>query len=69
MNDTASFLLKVFLVSAGISLLIEVGGPGLSTQSLDTQQLNQVAIATILTPSLIIGTFLGLKFLLDRPAA
>lgn len=68
MKDTASFLLKVFVLSAGLSLLIKIGGPALSTQSLNQRQLNHLAIAIILTPSLTLGAVLGLKLFLKRTA-
>lgn len=57
-KDTVSFLLKVLALSAGVSVLIKVGGPSLSVARLEGVALNYVAIALITLPSLIVGAFL-----------
>ncbi|MEL6158498.1 MAG: hypothetical protein AAGJ95_01285 [Cyanobacteria bacterium J06554_11] len=67
MKDNARFLVKVIAFSAVFSVLIKVGGPGISLKGVDSQTLNRWAIAIILLPSLTIGSILGAMLLQDRP--
>lgn len=60
MKETASFLAKVLFSSAALSVLIKFGGPLLPIANLAGTGLNWVAIALILTPSLIVGVLLWL---------
>ncbi|MEL6938246.1 MAG: hypothetical protein AAFO84_03535 [Cyanobacteria bacterium J06598_1] len=61
MKDTAGFLLKVLALSAGLSVLIKVGGPGLPVAGLEGNALNYLAIALVTLPSIVVGTVLYLK--------
>lgn len=61
-NRTASFLVKVVVVSALLSLVLKYGGPLLPITAPYTDRLNGLVTAIILLPSLAIGT--GLAFLL-----
>jgi len=61
MNDTAGFLLKVLLLSAGLSFLIKLAGPSLPLQGIETPTLNYLAIAIITFPSILVGIFLSFK--------
>ena len=65
MNDTVSFLVKVIVSSAALSTLIKFGGPLLPIVTLEGTDLNRVAIALILTPSLTIAILLWL----NRPSS
>lgn len=58
MNDTASFLLKVFLLSALLSLLIKYGGPLLPIAAPYTAGLNGLVTLIIVLPSVVIGVAL-----------
>ena len=58
MNDTVSFLLKVLLLSAGLSFAIKLGGPVLGVERLEVVALDYIAIALITFPSQIVGAFL-----------
>ncbi|MBE9076651.1 hypothetical protein IQ241_04955 [Romeria aff. gracilis LEGE 07310] len=53
MTGTVGFLLKVLLLSAGVSLLIKYGGPHLAIPP-----TVGVSLALILTPSLIVAAVL-----------
>ncbi len=57
-NDTLIFLAKVIVSSAALSALIKFGGPLLPIAGLAGVDLNRVAIALILTPSLTIAALL-----------
>ncbi len=66
MKEIASFLLKVLVLSAGLSVLIKVAGPlfvaqGWAQKGLQGRSLNYLAIAIVTLPSLAIGTFLLFK--------
>lgn len=61
MNDTLSFLTKVIISSAALSVLIKFGGPLLPVTTLTGTDLNRVAIAFILTPALVVALFLYLS--------
>lgn len=60
-SDIARFLLKVLVVSLGVSLLIKLGGPMLPMQGLEGRSLNQLAIFLILLPSTVMCSFLLIK--------
>ncbi|MGC1524591.1 MAG: hypothetical protein WA783_00935 [Phormidesmis sp.] len=64
-KEMAGFLLKVLVLSAGLSILIKVAGPSLVgqgwAQKLQGRSLNYVAIALVTLPSLVVGTFLFFK--------
>ncbi len=62
MNDTASFLLKVIVISAVLSLLVKYGGQMLPLPAADN--LNQWAIAIVLLPSFALG--IGLVSILKK---
>jgi ABC-type Fe3+ transport system permease subunit len=62
MNDTVSFLVKVTVLSAALSLLIKYGGRWLPLPY--TEQLNSSVTLIVLLPSLAIG--LGLLSLLKK---
>ena len=64
MNDTASFLAKVIILSALLSLLIKYGGPLLPLRSPFTSSLNGLVTAIVVLPSTVIG--IGLVALLNR---
>jgi len=57
-RDTLVFLAKVIVSSAALSALIKFGGPLLPVADLAGAELNRVAIALILCPSLIVAIFL-----------
>ncbi len=57
-NDTLIFLAKVIVSSAALSALIKFGGPLLPVADLAGTELNRVAIALIITPSIIVAIFL-----------
>ncbi len=61
MNDTASFLLKVLFLSAGLSFLIKLGGPSLAVQTLNVPALSRISLIIIVLPSLTVGAFLLIK--------
>ncbi|MBE9062981.1 hypothetical protein IQ256_18650 [cf. Phormidesmis sp. LEGE 11477] len=52
------FLAKVIVSSAALSAAIKFGGPLLPVAGLTGTELNRVAIALIITPSLIVAAFL-----------
>ena len=64
-KEMAGFLLKVLVLSAGLSILIKVTGPSLVgqnwAQKLQGRSLNYLAIALVTLPSLVVGTFLFFK--------
>ena len=62
MNDAASFLLKVIVISVALSLLIKYGGPLLPVP--EANHLNQWAIAIVLLPSCALG--IGLVSILKK---
>lgn len=64
MNDTASFLLKVIVISAALSLLIKYGGPLLPVPAAD--DLNKWATLIVLLPSFALG--IGLVSILKKPS-
>lgn len=55
MNDTNSFLVKVIVLSALLSLLIKYGGPLLPIAAPYTERLNGLVTAIVLLPSIAIG--------------
>lgn len=57
-NSTVSFLVKVVVASALLSLLLKYGGPLLPIAAPYTDRLNGLVTAIILLPSLVIGTAL-----------
>ncbi|MGD1867557.1 MAG: hypothetical protein ACFB0D_23655 [Phormidesmis sp.] len=61
MNDTVGFLLKVLLLSAGLSFLIKLAGPSLPLRGLEIPTLNHLALVIITLPSLLVGAFLLFK--------
>ena len=54
MNNKIGFLIKVLILSAGLSFLIKYGGPYLSIPSTATN-----ALIAVLTPSIVAAIFLG----------
>ncbi|NES93274.1 hypothetical protein [Okeania sp. SIO2B9] len=58
MNNQITFILKVLILSAGLSLLIKYAGPYLSISSTATN-----AIIAVLTPPIVVGILLGLRLL------
>ena len=54
MNNKIIFILKVLILSAGLSLLIKYGGPYLSISSTATN-----ALIAVLIPPIILGILLG----------
>lgn len=58
MSDIASFLAKVFFLSAALSGLIKWGGPLLPIATLEGTGLNLVAITLIITPALTVAILL-----------
>lgn len=62
MNSAISFLVKVIVASAVLSLLIKYGGPLLAIDEPFTERLNGLVTAIVLLPSTAIG--IGLFFLL-----
>lgn len=63
MNDTGSFLIKVILLSALLSVVIKVGGPMLPIRPPFTESLNGLVATIVVLPSVVIGAVLlvGLK--------
>lgn len=61
LNGTTFFLVKVFALSALLSLIIKGAGQVISVEVLDGQWLNYLAIALVLLPSFTIGTLLFLN--------
>ena len=63
MNDTVSFLIKVILLSALLSVLIKVSGPVLPIQAPFTESLNGLVAASVVLPSVVMGVvmLMGLK--------
>ena len=57
MNNQALFILKILLISTGLSLLIKYGG-----QFLHLEPTNTTALIIVLTPSLAIGLLLGGRY-------
>lgn len=57
MNIQAGFIIKILLLSTGLSFLIKYGG-----QQLSFEPTNTIAITVVLLPSLIIGLFLGRQY-------
>ncbi|MGD1900113.1 MAG: hypothetical protein ACFB16_24610, partial [Phormidesmis sp.] len=60
-RDVAIFLLKVLVLSAGLSVLIKTGGPVLPLAEIEGKALNYLAIALVTLPSLILGSLLYVK--------
>ncbi|CBN58949.1 MULTISPECIES: hypothetical protein [Kamptonema] len=58
MNTNISPILKIFSLSAALSLTIKYGGPSLSVPS-----SNAIALIAILTPSIILAALLGWRAL------
>ncbi|MEG4280323.1 hypothetical protein QUA62_23000 [Microcoleus sp. MON1_C1] len=56
MNTNTGFILKVFLISAVISLIIKYGGPIISIPSTAV-----IAVIAVFTPSIILAAILGLR--------
>ena len=67
MKDTASFLIKVLLLSTIASVLIKVAGPSLPLQFIEVTALNYLAVIIITLPSLALGTFLWFKTRSQKP--
>ncbi|MEL6500117.1 MAG: hypothetical protein AAFQ23_01750 [Cyanobacteria bacterium J06623_1] len=57
MNHQIKFIVKILLLSTGLSLLIKYGG-----KYLPLQPTNVTALAIVLMPSLIIGLVLGWQY-------
>lgn len=57
-SDTLIFLAKVIVSSAALSALIKFGGPLLPVANLAGADLNRVAIALIITPSVTVAILL-----------
>ncbi|MEO1466524.1 MAG: hypothetical protein AAFR89_09940 [Cyanobacteria bacterium J06633_1] len=57
MNHQIKFIVKILLLSTGLSLLIKYGG-----KYLPLQPTNVTALAIVLMPSLIIGFVLGWQY-------
>ncbi len=57
-SDTLIFLAKVIVSSAALSALIKFGGPLLPVAGLAGAELNRVAIALIITPSITVAILL-----------
>ncbi len=58
MNNKTGFILKVLILSAGLSLIIKHGGPYLSIPS---TAIN--ALIAVLIPPIVIGILLGWRLL------
>ena len=58
MNNQTGFILKVLILSAGLSLVIKYGGPYLSISS---TAIN--ALIAVLIPPIIVGILLGWQLL------
>ncbi|OZH52238.1 hypothetical protein AFK68_25700 [Hydrocoleum sp. CS-953] len=58
MNNKIIFIIKVLILSAGVSLLIKYGGPYLSVPSTDIN-----ALIAVLMPPIFIGILLGWRLL------
>ncbi|NEP82517.1 MAG: hypothetical protein F6K39_32865 [Okeania sp. SIO3B3] len=58
MNNKVTFILKVLILSAGLSLLIKYGGPYFSISSTANN-----AIIAVLTPPIVVGILLGWRLL------
>ena len=54
MNHKTTFLLKVLILSAGLSFSIKSGGPNLSIPSTATN-----ALIAVLTPTIVVAILLG----------
>lgn len=61
MNDTLGFLAKVVVASAALSAMIKFGGPMLPIATLTGADLNWVAIALIVTPSITVAILLWIS--------
>ncbi|MEO0771432.1 MAG: hypothetical protein AAFY72_18765 [Cyanobacteria bacterium J06649_4] len=61
LNGTTFFLVKVFALSALLSLSIKGAGRWIAVEEIEGQWLNSFAIALVLLPSLTIGTLLFLN--------
>ncbi|MEM6610739.1 MAG: hypothetical protein AAF652_00490 [Cyanobacteria bacterium P01_C01_bin.72] len=57
MNNQAIFILKILLLSTGLSLLIKYGGA-----YLHLQPTSSTALTIVLMPSLVIGLILGWQY-------
>lgn len=66
MNGTVSFVFKVILLSALLSLALKYGGQWLPITSPFTQSLNGLVITIVLLPSVAIG---GLLLVLQKGSA
>ncbi|MGB3297790.1 MAG: hypothetical protein WBA76_05935 [Phormidesmis sp.] len=55
MSDTFSFVVKVILLSALLSVVIKYGGPLLPIAAPFTERLNPLVTAIVTLPSVIIG--------------
>lgn len=54
MNNQAGFIIKILLLSAGLSILIKYGG-----QHIPIQPTTSLAIIIVLLPSLVTGLVMG----------
>ena len=63
-RNAASFLIKVIVISALLSLVLKYGGQLLPISAPYTAKLNGLVTAIIITPSLLIG--IALTLLLTR---
>lgn len=66
-NSMVSFLVKVIVTSALLSVLLKYGGPLLPIDAPYTERLNGLAVAIIVLPSVVVGT--GLVVLFRRGSA
>jgi hypothetical protein len=57
MNIQAGFIIKILLLSTGLSYLIKYGG-----QQILIKPTNSLALIIVLLPSVIIGLILGRKY-------
>lgn len=59
-NQVVSFILKILLLSTGLSLLVKYGGQFLPISPTTTN-----ALIIVLTPSLVIGLILGRRYTVE----
>ena len=57
MNTQAGFILKILLLSTGLSILIKYGGP-----LIPIRPTTSLALMIVLLPSLIMGLVLGWQY-------
>lgn len=66
MNNSVSFVIKVIALSAALSFLIKLGGPLLPLSLPYTTDLNGLAIACVVLPSVLLGAGLVVLSLYDQ---